>query len=219
MKRIAIAEDQVLFRESLVANIKAAGTIDVVIEAGNGRELIDRIRKLPDPPDIVLMDLSMPEMNGLEATKWLREHMPDIRIIVLSVHGDEKSVARMVQQGVNGYLAKDAELQEVHKAIDSVYEKGFYFNDAMLKALQSGTLQKKLKMSEFNIVESLTRREREVLDMICKEYTTQEIAEQLFLSVRTVEGHRNNLLLKTGARNTAGLVIFALKNSMINLDY
>lgn len=219
MKRIAIAEDQVLFRESLVANIKSAGTIDVVIEAGNGRELIDRIRKLPDPPDIVLMDLSMPEMNGLEATKWLREHMPDIRIIVLSVHGDEKSVARMVQQGVNGYLAKDAELQEVHKAIDSVYEKGFYFNDAMLKALQSGTLQKKLKMSEFNIVESLTRREREVLDMICKEYTTQEIAEQLFLSVRTVEGHRNNLLLKTGARNTAGLVIFALKNSMINLDY
>lgn len=219
MKRIAIAEDQVLFRESLVANIKALGSIDVVLEAGNGRELIDRVRKLPEPPDIILMDLSMPEMNGLEATKYLREHMPDIRIIVLSVHGDEKSVARMVQQGVNGYLAKDAELREVHKAIESVYEKGFYFNDAMLKALQSGTLQKKLKMSEFNIVESLTRREREVLDMICKEFTTQEIAEKLFLSVRTVEGHRNNLLLKTGARNTAGLVIFALKNSIISLDY
>lgn len=219
MIRIAVAEDQVLFRECLVSNIRSFQSVDVVAEAGNGRELIDRIGQLPTPPDIILMDLSMPEMNGLETTQYLREKMPDIRIIVLSVHGDEKSVARMVQQGVNGYLAKNAELEEVFKAIGSVHEKGFYFNDAMLKALQSGTLQKKHRMSQFNIVESLTRREKEVLDMICREFTTQEIAEKLFLSVRTVEGHRNNLLLKTGARNTAGLVIFALKNSIIDLDY
>lgn len=215
---IAVAEDQVLFRECFVANIRTFPNINVIAEAGNGKELIEKLRSLEIKPDIVLLDLSMPEMNGLETTKYLREHLPDMRIIVLSVHGDERYVVSMVQHGVNGYLAKDAELETVYKAIESVYEKGFFFNDTMLRGLQSGGLQKKYKISQFNLVDSITRREKEVLELICKEFTTQEIAEKLFLSVRTVDGHRNNLLEKTGARNTAGLVIFALKNDLVNLD-
>lgn len=215
---IAVAEDQVLFRECFVANIQKFEHINVIAEAGNGKELIAQLTKMKELPDMVLLDLSMPEMNGLETTKYLKEHMPDLRIIVLSVHGDEKYVVSMVQHGVNGYLAKDAELDTVVKAIDSVYEKGFFFNDTMLRGLQSGGLQKKYKISRFNVLDSITRREREVLELICKEFTTQEIAEKLFLSVRTVDGHRNNLLEKTGARNTAGLVIFALKNDLVSLD-
>jgi DNA-binding NarL/FixJ family response regulator len=215
---IAVAEDQVLFRECFIANMRNFSNINVVAEAGNGKELIRKIAELEIKPDILLLDLSMPEMNGLETTKYIREHMPEMRIIVLSVHGDERYVVSMVQHGVNGYLAKDAELETVYKAIESVFEKGFFFNDTMLRGLQSGGLQKKYKISQFNLVDSITKREKEVLELICKEFTTQEIAEKLFLSVRTVDGHRNNLLEKTGARNTAGLVIFALKNDLVNLD-
>lgn len=214
---LAIVDDQSLFRECFVANIGRIDHLTVIAEAGNGQQLLDMIAAAPVKPDIVLTDLSMPGMNGLEVTQKLRATYPDIRIIVLSVLGDDKYVTSMVQQGVNGYLAKNAELEEVCRAIASVYEKGFYFNETMMKGLQAESGQKKIKSRSFNPAEELTRRELEVLDLICREHTTQEIAEKLFLSVRTVEGHRNNLLEKTGARNTAGLVIFALRNELVNL--
>jgi DNA-binding NarL/FixJ family response regulator len=214
---IAVVEDQALFRECFVANIRKFNHLNIIAEAGNGRQLLDMIAAAPVKPDIVLTDLSMPEMNGLEVTKRLRTAYPDMKIIVLSVLGDEKYVSSMVQQGVNGYLAKNAEMDEVCRAIESVYEKGFFFNDTMMKGLQSDTGVKKLKANRFNLTDHLTRRELEVLDLICREHTTHEIAEKLFLSVRTVEGHRNNLLEKTGARNTAGLVIFALRNELVSV--
>lgn len=216
MINIAVVEDQVLFRECFVANIRRFGHLNIMAEAGNGRELLDMIAGATVKPDIVLTDLRMPEMNGLEVTQHLRATYPEIKIIVLSVLGDEKYVSSMVQQGVNGYLAKNAELEEVCRAIESVHEKGFFFNDTMMKGLQADS-QKKTKISRFNLTDNLTRRELEVLDLICREFTTHEIAEKLFLSVRTVEGHRNNLLEKTGARNTAGLVIFALRHELVSV--
>lgn len=214
---IAVAEDQVLFRECFVANIRRFEHLNIIAEAGNGRQLLDMIASTPVKPDIVLTDLSMPEMNGIELTRQLRCDYPDVKIIVLSVLGDEKYVSSMAQLGVNGYLAKNAELDEVRRAVESVHERGFFFNDTMRKGLKMEDATSRTRRNQLHVVDSLTRREREVLDLICHEYTTPEIAEKLFLSVRTIEGHRNNLLEKTGARNTAGLVIFALRNDLVSV--
>jgi DNA-binding NarL/FixJ family response regulator len=215
---IALAEDQTLFRECLASNIRNFANMNVAIEAANGKELLEKISLTTQKPDIVLMDLDMPVMNGMETLQHLREMLPDVKIIILSVHGEEGYIVRMVQKGINGYLVKTADLEEVRKAIETAYTKGFYFNDAVIRILQSGALQKKQKIKDYEINMSLTSREREILDLICKEYTNSEIAEKLFLSVRTIDGHRTNLLEKTGARNTAGLVAFALRHNLVYLD-
>lgn len=215
---IALAEDQALFRECLASNIRNFANMNVIIEAANGKELLDKIANSAIKPDIVLMDLDMPVMNGIETMQHLREGLPEVKIIILSVHGEEEFVARMVQKGINGYLVKNADLEEVRKAIETAYTKGFYFNDIVVRILQSGALQKKQKSKGFDISMSLTSREKEILDLICNEFTNSEIAEKLFLSVRTIDGHRNNLLEKTGARNTAGLVAFALRHNLVYLN-
>lgn len=214
--RVAIAEDQRLFRECLIPILNNFDNIEVVFEASNGREMLTQLRQSPVSPHVVLLDLTMPEMNGLETTEVLKKEFPDLKIIILSVHNEERHIVRMVGMGVHGYLVKNAELTEVRSAIESVYEKGFYFNETVLKALQNGMTQKKTK--HFEVETALTPREKEVLLLICKEFTTPEIADKLYLSVRTVDGHRNNLLEKTGSRNTAGLVLYAIKNGLATYD-
>ncbi|MBC8987539.1 response regulator transcription factor [Pedobacter sp. N36a] len=217
--KIAVTDDQVMFRECLVNNIKSFGNMEVMFEAGNGLELLKAMNECgDDKPDIVLMDLNMPEMNGMEATKQLKIAFPDVRVIVLSVHGEEKHVSRMIQQGVNGYIAKNSELSELKNAIETTYHNGFYFNEMVLKTLQSGKLLHKTSLRGFDASSSLTQREKEILGLICEELTTPEIADKLSISLRTVDGHRNNLLVKTGAKNVAGLVVFAFKHKIIDTD-
>ncbi|EDM38765.1 response regulator [Pedobacter sp. BAL39] len=219
MIRIAVTDDQVMFRECLVNNIKTFDNMQVMFEAGNGIELLKQMDACgDDKPDIVLMDLNMPEMNGMEATRKLKVDHPDVRVIVLSVHGEEKHISRMIQQGVNGYIAKNSELTELKNAIEATYNNGFYFNELVLKTLQSGSLLNKNNVKGFDAASSLTQREKEILRLICDECTTAEIAEALSISLRTVDGHRNNLLVKTGAKNVAGLVVFAFKNKLIEAD-
>ncbi|MCC6461935.1 MAG: response regulator transcription factor [Saprospiraceae bacterium] len=213
--RVAIAEDQRLFRECLIPVINQFENMEVCLEASNGRELLDALAQGIPLPDVVLMDLTMPELNGMETTEQIKVRYPEIKVIILSVHGEERHIVKLVGIGVNAYLVKNAELTEVRRAIESVVEKGFYFNEATLRALQAGMEQRKQKT--FDPEMTLTTREREILELICKECTTPEIAERLFISVRTVDGHRNNLLAKTGARNTAGLVLYALRHSLVEL--
>lgn len=213
---IAIAEDQQLFRECLVSILNGFGHLQVSIEAANGRELLDRLEAGGKKPDVALLDLSMPELNGMETTRLLKKDFPDIRIIILSVHSEERHIVRLVGMGVNGYLLKNTELSEVVKAVEAVCDKGFYFNESILRAIQTGIGQKQQK--HFNPEISITPREKEVLHLICSELTTNEIAEKLFLSIRTVDGHRNNLLEKTGARNTAGLVLYAIRNGLYEVE-
>lgn len=217
--RIAVTDDQVMFRECLVNNIKSFGNMEVLFEAGNGIELLKSMNESESvQPDIVLMDLNMPEMNGMEATRQLKATFPDVRVIILSVHGEEKHITRMIQQGVNGYIAKNSELSELKNAIETTFHNGFYFNEMVLKTLQSGKLLNKTTIRGFDAGSSLTQREKEILTLICQELTTAEIAEQLCISLRTVDGHRNNLLVKTGAKNVAGLVVFAFKNKIVDPD-
>ncbi len=210
---VAIAEDQSLFRECLVSLLNGYEGIAVNVEAANGAELLERLYTASPTPDVVLLDLTMPIMNGLDTTRQLKKLFPDIKIIILSVHSEERHIVHMVGEGVNGYLVKNSELSEVVQAVKAVEKKGFYFNESVLRAIHTGMNQKQEK--SYNPESPLTPREKEILEYICQEHTTQEIADMLYLSVRTVDGHRNNLLEKTGARNTAGLVIYAVRNDLL----
>lgn len=217
--RVGIAEDQRLFRECIVPILNAYENFRVVLEAENGRQFVEKLAHLPENehPDVVLLDLAMPEMNGLETTQFLKKEYPNIKILILSVHSEERHIVKMVNIGVNGYLLKNSEISEVCQAVRNVYDKGFYFNESVMRAMQVGMSQKQQK--QYSIENPLTAREKEVLELICKELTTPEIAEKLFLSVRTVDGHRNSLLEKTKARNTAGLVLYAMKNGLVDYGF
>ena len=214
---IAIADDQKLFRKGMVALLTTFENISLVFEAENGKQLIELCEQAIVKPDIILLDLSMPEMNGLEALKILKEKHPSIRVIVLTIHEAENFILTTIQAGANGYLAKNAEPEEVELAINEVYKNDFHFTLPMLEIMRKG-LAKKLQPVALDNEDNLTPREKEVLQLICKQFSSAEIAEKLFLSSRTVEGHRNNLLAKTNSRNTAGLVLYALKNNFIDLD-
>ncbi|MDZ7899679.1 MAG: response regulator transcription factor [Arcicella sp.] len=214
---IAIADDQVLFRRGMAAIINSFESMMVVCQADNGRELLTFLTTTTQRPDVVLMDLSMPELNGIDTMKILHEKYPDQKVIILSIHNEEKFVIHLIELGANAYLFKNAEPQDVENAIRGVAEKGFYFSESLMMTFQKRLNNKKTHVSVHdNIPITLTIREIEVLNLICQELTAQEIAEKLFISVRTVDGHRNNLLEKTGARNTAGLVIFAIKNNLVS---
>jgi DNA-binding NarL/FixJ family response regulator len=214
---IALVEDQPLFRKGVSALFGAQQGMRVVLEAGNGKELLQQVAQAGQFPDVILMDLQMPGMDGMETTKVIREKDSEVKIIILSIYNQDRFIAHMVELGANGYLCKNCEPAEVTDAVTSVVKNGFYFNHSTLQAVQQGLKQRRKKMSLEDARTDLTPREREVLELICLEHTAGEIAEKLFLSVRTVDGHRNNLLLKTGARNTAGLVMYAVKNGIVRM--
>ncbi|MEO1516183.1 MAG: response regulator transcription factor [Bacteroidota bacterium] len=216
--KLAIADDQVLFLRGLKYILQDFDDIDLIIEVSNGQELLDAIPH--NPPDVVLMDMKMPVMDGMEATKEIKKRYPNIKVILLSMFDDERLITHMMEIGANGYLLKNEEPHILKEAIDSVLNKDLYFNDYVSKALLKGLQQKTDIPPSFmstNPALQLTPRELEVLRLICEELTTAEIAKKLYISARTVEGHRKNLLEKAGVRNTAGLVIFAVKNELIQL--
>jgi DNA-binding NarL/FixJ family response regulator len=210
--RIAIADDQHLFRDGLASLIQSFSDFDLVAQASNGRELLERIAALPEPPDIVLADMNMPEMNGVELNAVLHEKYPPVKVIMLTVYDQERFIIKMIEAGANGYLIKNSETDELVTAIRTVHTTGFYFNQAALQAMRHSFQYKNAPIKSLNNIPiELTEREKEVLELICQELTNTEIAEKLFLSARTVEGYRNNMLVKTGCKNTAGLVIFAIR--------
>ncbi|MEJ5996391.1 response regulator transcription factor [Pedobacter sp. Du54] len=215
--KVAIADDQKLFRRGMAALISSFDEMEIIFEAENGRELLDLCTSESVKPDVIVLDLSMPVLNGLETLKILKEDFPAIRVIILTIHEAENFVLSTIQAGANGYLAKNAEPEEVELAIREVYKNDFHFTIEMLELMRTG-LVKKTQNALLAQENKLTRRETEILILICKQLSSGEIAEKMFLSNRTVEGHRNNLLLKTGSRNTAGLVVYALKHKIIDLS-
>lgn len=221
--KLALADDQLLFLRGLKLLIRTFDNMEIVIEASNGQALLDAIPL--NPPDVILMDLKMPVMDGIEATRLIKEEYPHIKIILLSMYDDDQIINHMMKNGANGYLLKNEEPHILREAIESVITKDYYFNDYVSKALLHATQDNMaalkptaLSSSRADDSAELTRRELEILELICKEYTTGEIAQQLYISTRTVEGHRKNLLEKTGARNTAGLIIFAIRNNLVHMN-
>lgn len=216
--RLALADDQVLFRQGIAAIINGETGLALVMEADNGQDFLDNLKKLELLPDILLMDMEMPGMDGMELNEKLQQQYPSIKVIVLSVHDSERLTARMIQAGACGYLFKNCNKEELISAIRNVFNNGFYITPVVLKAIQSPV--SKGSITNFQSIPiDLSQREREVLILICEEYSNAEIAEKLFISVRTVDGHRNNLLAKTGCHNTAGLVLFAVKHRIFKVLY
>jgi DNA-binding NarL/FixJ family response regulator len=218
--RIGLVDDQKLFRQSLAALITGIDGFELVMEADHGADCLDKLKNLLAQPQVILMDMEMPEMDGMELNTKLHEQYPDIKVIVLSVHARERLIARMIEAGASGYLFKNCDKDELVTAIQTVVSSGYYINAQVLKAIQQNAGQKDRTMRVGSkIPVELSSREKEILNLICREYSNAEIAEKLFISVRTAEGHRNNLLVKTGCRNTAGLVLFAIKYHLVELVF
>lgn len=217
--KISIVDDQNLFRESLALLIDTVSTFEMVSASDNGLTFLEKLKDANiKKPDVVLLDMDMPGMNGIELNGILNKEHPSIRVIVLSVHVQPLLIAQMINAGAAAYLAKNCNKEELILAVETVYKTGFYFNNSVLMAIRNGGSHKmNPQRSISNVPVHLTAREIQVLRLICKELSNAEIAEGLFLSPRTVEGHRNNLLIKTGCRNTAGLVLFAIKYSIFQL--
>jgi DNA-binding NarL/FixJ family response regulator len=216
MIKIAIADDHTLFKEGIIGLIHAQPDMQLLFETKDGATFIECLSE-QSLPDIALIDLEMPGMNGIQLTAYLHDHMPSIKIIVLSAYGQERFVVKLIESGASAFLSKAVNTSALFDAIRQTYQYGFYMTESSFKAMQkSGSLQKTFNTVNHIPVE-LTQRETEVLKLVCLENTNQEIADHLFVSVRTVEGHRNNLLLKTGCKNTAGLVMFAIRHGLADL--
>jgi DNA-binding NarL/FixJ family response regulator len=212
--KVAIADDHKIFRKGVILSLRHYSNIKFVLEAENGQQLLDHLEETK--PQVVLMDLRMPVKDGIETTKFINKHYPDIGVIVLTMHEDEKFVIHLMENGANGYLLKSTDPSEIKKAISDVVEKGYYLNNfvnrILLKKSQNKNKSVPLLRTDFEISE----KERDVLMYICLEHTSAEIGQKMAISARTVESIKERLMERFGTKNTAGLVFFAVKNHLID---
>lgn len=214
--KLALVDDHNLFRRGMATILNQTHDFELVLEAANGQEFIDKIpRRMPD---VVLLDLQMPVLDGTATVDYLREAYPLIKIVVLTMHDEDRMVLHLLEKGVSGYLLKDADPDEVELAIRKVMDDGVYLNEfvsrAMLRKMTNRVVAEK-QPALYNSKIVLSDREIEVLKLICEGMSTAEISDKLFLSPRTVEGHRLRILEKTGTKNTAGMVAYAFKNNLV----
>jgi DNA-binding NarL/FixJ family response regulator len=208
---ISLVDDHNLFREGLKLLLSRLSFVDKIFEASNGKEFIDQLPQ--KKPDIALLDIEMPVMDGIKATKLALQIMPELKIIGLSMYADQSYYTSMIEAGAKGFLMKNSSFDDVQRAISDVAEGRSFFSGEIMDELIQNINRKKIIKQGTN----LTGREIEILFQICKGLSNQEIADKLYLSKRTVDKHRENLLLKTGSKNTASLVIFAIKNEIIEI--
>lgn len=203
---VFIVDDHNLFREGLSFLLSNSKFISEIHQAENGSDFLEKIKTVK--PDIVLMDIEMPKMNGIETTIQTLRLIPECKIIALSMYGNENYYSQMIDAGAKGFLLKNSKFEAVQQAIKEVYEGNNYFSPEILNAIIQNLNKKKTPHKNTE----LSEREIEVLYQICKGFSNQEIADLLFISKRTVDKHRENILLKTQSKNTAELVVFAIKN-------
>jgi DNA-binding NarL/FixJ family response regulator len=213
---VAIADDHALFREGVRQILRNFDNIDLIMEAENGQDLITKLKN--KVPDVLLLDLEMQVMDGIETLKYLKQEAAyeDLKVLILSMYREERMIAYLMELGANGYLMKDADPDEFELAIRTVHKEGFYFNEHVSHAMLGSLKQKTKKIPSLGNNFQITEREMDVLQLIAQGMTTTEIGEKLFISNRTVEGHRKNLLSKLDARNTASLIMKAIKAGLIS---
>ncbi len=214
---IGIADDEALFRKGLKLLLEDFNDIKVILEAEDGQDLLERLQKETNHPEILLLDLKMPRLNGIETAKILREKYQDLKIIILSTHYSKAFIINMIEIGAASYLPKNTVPEEVAATIRAVADKGFYYSNEVLEIMRENMMNKNIPKLKTPFEIEVTQREREVLQLICEQMTTSEIADKLYISPRTVDGHRNNLLSKLDCRNTAGLVVYAMQNGLVEI--
>jgi two-component system, NarL family, response regulator DegU len=210
---IAIVDDHAMFREGLAGLLKDFDELRVIIQASSGIDLMAQLKF--QQPDIVLLDIQMPLMDGIETTISIKKKYPDIKIIILTMHNDEELIFDLIKKGANGFLPKDKSVEHVVDAIYAVLEKNYYYNDYMSQAMISG-INSETNKRQVYVKNPLSERELEIIRLICKQYNTKEIADIVKLSLRTVQKHKENIYSKTKSKNSNGLIMYAMKHKLLN---
>ena len=216
MIKILIVDDHKLIRDGITSFLSDSSKYEITDEVSDGLEAINSIKQ--NAPDLIITDLIMPNMDGMELISFVKKEFPSINIIVLSMVDETQYIRQVLKLGANGYLLKNSGIDEVKAAIDAVMKGNNYYGgdvmDAVMTQLTTGA--KKKKVSRFDNAFSLTKREKEILKLIIEEYNNGEIAEKLFISIRTVDAHKRNMIEKTGSKNMAGLLVWAINNEVLN---
>ena len=215
--KLILADDEPLFRSGISFILQREADIDIIFEPSDGSELLEYLKSGKEHPDIIIMDLKMPLLNGVDCTKIVTEGYPDIKVIALTSYNTKLFIANMIHTGAASYLVKNTTPKNLLTTIREVAAKGYYYDEHTMEVIKEDLKAVKATRSNFHNLE-LTGREKEIIKLICMQYSTKEIADKLFINHRTVEGHRNNLMLKTQSRNKAGLVVFALQNEILTLQ-
>ena len=213
--KITIVDDHKIFRDGLIMLLSNFDFVSVVGEAANGEEFLELIDNVK--PDIVLMDINMPKMNGIEATKQALKKYPELKVIALTSFADDEYIEQMISAGVEGYMLKRSDIEDFEKAILKVAAGGSYFSSEIIKVISRNLYKDKERKSGEQLFSQFTAREKEILNLICKGLNNEQIAEVIHLSPKTIEKHKSNLFQKTETFNTVNLVIYAIKNQLISL--
>jgi DNA-binding NarL/FixJ family response regulator len=210
--KVIIADDHALFRSGVKTALSVKKDVDLIAEADNGMQLLNLLKHME--PDVILLDIQMPIMDGIATLPEIRKMYPHVKVIILSMHNDHSMISKLMEIGANSYLTKNTDSENIYNAIKTCYEQEFYFNELTNKALLTGLRTKRIEPS-LPLEANLTEKEVTILKMMCEEKTTKEIADIVEISPRTVEAIRDKLKTKTGAKSMAGLVMYAVKNGII----
>ncbi len=213
MIKILIADDHQLFIDGIKSLVNSMQNMEIIAEVGNGKQLLEVLEHTSS--DIILMDINMPEMDGIEATKQVKIKYPSVKILMLTMFSSREYIEKLLRAGADGYILKNTGKVELQEAIETIVNGESYFSKEVTERIMEG-LQKKKSAEKKSYIVELTEREIEVLKLIVQEFTTAEIAEKLFISTHTVETHRKNLISKLNVRNIAGLVKYAMQNGLVD---
>ena len=212
--KVAIADDHRIFRKGVIHSMRPYTNIQFIMEAENGEDLIQKIPEFL--PDIVLCDLKMPIKDGIDATKVITKNFPSVRVLILTMYEDERFVSHLMDCGAAGYLLKSTDPTEIKKALTDVMRTGFYLNPFVNKVLIKKNYSKQKFNPSLTSEVVLTEREKDVLTLVCMEFTAAEIAQQMSISARTVDAITDRLMERFGVKNSVGLVFYAMKNQLID---
>ncbi|HTI07588.1 MAG TPA: response regulator transcription factor [Puia sp.] len=213
---IAIVDDHILFRKSLTVLIDLFPKYKVIYDASNGKDLIAQLKE-NSLPDIVLMDINMPVMDGYSTTAWLRDNYPQVKVLALSTMESETAIIKMIKSGAKGYVLKDAEPEELKLAFEEVLSRGYFYNELISQKVLKSVHELTEPRNKVGLFANLSEREIEFLKLVCTELAYKEIADKLFVSVRTVEGYRDTLCEKLNLKTRVGLAMYAIKNNLVTL--
>jgi DNA-binding NarL/FixJ family response regulator len=210
--KIILVDDHQMFRDGIKSVLSDESNIEIVGEVGNGKDLYKLLESTK--PDIIIADISMPEISGIEVATYISENYADIKILILSMHSSEEFITKALNAGANGYLPKDTSMNELLEAIKTIHKGENYFN----KDISNTILKSIINKSKEDKDKKLTNREKEIISLVVEGLTNKEIADQLSISIRTVDSHKNNIMQKLNLKSSVELVKYAIKNNLVHID-